>query len=120
MNGANIIVTAEDGTLYATRTDEIQTNCETIEIASPASGAWRSYIAGRKDWSISTAFLVGANHIKTDLLKVGQTMRLTIKDKENPASSLSGSAILTTCKISANKGNLVQGSFMFLGTGELC
>ena len=35
------------------------------------------------------------------------------------ADTMGGDAILTSCKISGTRGNLVQGSFSFKGTGEL-
>ena len=38
---------------------------------------------------------------------------------ERELHTMGGDAILTSCKISGTRGNLVQGSFSFKGTGEL-
>ena len=34
-------------------------------------------------------------------------------------SGMTGSAILRTCKITATRGNLIQGTFTFVGNGAL-
>ena len=55
-----------------------------------------------------------------DVLNVGTTYTLAFKERGAADSAgVSGSAILTTCKISAIRGNLVTGSFVFQGTGAL-
>ena len=51
--------------------------------------------------------------------KVGATVSLSWKMRDDAADTMGGDAILTSCKISGTRGNLVQGSFSFKGTGEL-
>jgi len=117
-HGNNILVTASDGSIYASKSCDITRDCEVVEIASPSSGTAREYIAGRTDWSVSCTYLVGTGKIKTDLLKVGATVTLTISER-GTQTSVSGSAIITQCHITATRGNLVQGSFSFKGNGTL-
>lgn len=122
MNGNNIIIGTMSGSTFtpiaATKSNEMQTDCETIEISSPSVGDWRTYMAGRKSWSVQVSFLVTAASNIRQLLNVGTSYTIVMRDRNN-TSSVSGSAIMTTCKISATRGNLVTGSFVFKGTGAL-
>ena len=120
INGNNILVYKGGTAIAGVKTDEIQVGCETIEISSPTTGEWRQYIAGRKEWSINVAYLVLATSGVRDVLNVGTTYTLAFKERGAADSAgVSGSAILTTCKISATRGNLVTGSFIFQGISAL-
>lgn len=126
INGKNIFILAgEDessATIIAgTRSNEVRVTCDNIEVSSPTSGQWREYLAGRSGWTVSTGFLVGdASRIK-DLLKVRKHFLLAFASKVdgNTTVELKGWAILTECQITSTIGNLVQGSFRFVGTGPL-
>lgn len=123
--GLNIYVCVQEGTastiIAGTRSNEIQTSVETIEISSPTSGQWREHITGRKEWSITTGFLCLVSSDMAKLLQVGQsfTIQLVNRDGNTTSILLSGEATLKTCKITATIGNLVQGSFQFEGNGAL-
>lgn len=123
--GLNIYVCVQEGTastiIAGTRSNEIQTSVETIEISSPTSGQWREYITGRKEWSITTGFLCLVNSDMAKLLQVGQSFTIQLVGRNGNTTSvlLSGLATLKTCKITATIGNLVQGSFQFEGNGAL-
>lgn len=123
--GLNIYVCVQEGTastiIAGTRSNEIQTSVETIEISSPTSGQWREHITGRKEWSITTGFLCLVNSDVAKLLQVGQsfTIQLVGRDGNTTSTLLTGEATLKTCKITATIGNLVQGSFQFEGNGAL-
>lgn len=121
MNGNTIIIRDSAGTLLAaTKSNEWQTEAETIEVSSPTQGAWRSYIVGRKEWSVTTSFLVTAVNDIKKCLNIGESYTLNFCENitDYPVK-FTGSAILKTCKITATKGNLLQGSFQFVGNGEL-
>lgn len=126
VNGKNIFILAgEDensATIIAgTRSNEVRVTCDNIEVSSPTSGQWREYLAGRSGWTVSTGFLVGeASRIK-DLLKVRKHYLLIFSSRIGGTTSahLKGWAILTECQTTATIGNLVQGSFRFVGTGPL-
>lgn len=110
--------------IAATRSNEIESNCETIEISSPTTASWRKYIAGRKSWSITVSYLLmrvddpqsGASI--QELLNVGNSYSLQFAGR-NAAGGVSGTAILTRCKITATRGNLAVGTFTFKGTDSL-
>lgn len=120
MKGNDLLITAADGTLYANKSAELTVDGEVIEVASPMSGRWREYIAGRKTWAVSCGYLVSDTRIKTDALKVGQTVSVTIgKRGGSSAQLLHGTAIVTSFRVTGNRGNLAQGAFGLKGTGAL-
>lgn len=118
LNGNNIIIMRDSTAIAGVKSQEIQTEAGTIEIASSSQQTWREYIAGRKGWGLTVGYLLLAAAGLDELLNVGTTYTLVIKNRAG-TKSVSGSAILTTCRITATRGNLVQGSFQFQGTGSL-
>lgn len=120
MNGNNIIIKLNGTAIAATKSNEWETQCETIEVSSPTQGAWRDYIAGRKEWSVTTGFLVLAEADIQKCLNIGTTYTLTFCDNNGSGTArLRGTAILQTCKITATRGNICNGSFKFTGCGAL-
>lgn len=118
MNGNNIIVLCDGTAIAAAKSAEINSGADVIEVASATSGVWREFIAGRKEWSVSVGYLVLADTGLADLLKVGTTYTIKVSGR-GATGYLTGSAVMTTCKITANRGNLVTGSFAFKGSGAL-
>lgn len=118
--GNNILIYRNGTAIAGTVSNEIQSGAELIEISSPTSGQWKEYIAGRKNWSINVSYLVLAYNGVRDLLNVGTTYTLKFRGRNSSdATGVQGTAILKSCKITATKGNIVQGSFQFTGTGTL-
>ena len=123
-NGNYIIISVESNSQWVpiagVKSDDISTRADTIEVASSPSGVWREYIAGRKDWSVSVNYLLLADAGMLNLLNIGTTYHLKIGGRSaSGANTLKGYAILTACKVTATRGNLVQGSFSFQGSGAL-
>lgn len=118
--GYDLLVLADGKAVASSTSCDIDTGCETKEVMMAGSGAWKRFIAGRKSWSVSTSFLVGdATTIKSLVQKIGTTVTLKWKMREDDTDSMSGKAIINSCKISGTRGSLVKGSFSFKGTGEL-
>ena len=120
-NGNDILIYRGNTLIAGTRSNEITTNAETIEVSSAINGQWKTFIAGRKDWSVTVNYLVPAVTNVSDLLTVGTSYTISVRTRSGSTvtSRLSGTAILKTCKITATKGNLIQGSFQFAGSGPL-
>ena len=119
MNGKEIIILKNGQAIAATKSDEIQVGCETIPISSPSDGAWTAAIAGRKSWAITVGFLVAnISNVFDSIEMVGNRFELIIQNSSG-SNYMWGYAICTTFKVTATKGNLVQGSFAFQGTGPL-
>jgi hypothetical protein len=54
------------------------------------------------------------------MLEVGTTLQVVFKERnEANSTGVSGSATIKTCKITATRGNLIQGTFVFQGSGAL-
>ena len=117
MNGNNILVYLNNTAIAGLRSNEIQTEVNTIETASPDTGVWRTHIAGRKEWSVSAGWLVSDHSDLAKMLNIGTAYTLRFGDRVG--GGLQGTAILTTCDITATRGNIVQGSFRFVGSGAL-
>lgn len=116
--GNNIIVLSSGTAIAGVKSDEIQSVAETIEIASATQQDWKEFIAGRKEWSLNTNYLLLADSRLADLLNVGTVYELAVTDRQGN-TTVSGRAILTICKQTHTRGNLCQGTFQFRGTGPL-
>lgn len=116
--GNNIIVLSSGTAIAGVKSDEIQSGAETIEIASATQQNWKEFIAGRKEWSLNTNYLLLADSSLADLLNVGTVYELAVTDRQCNVA-VSGRAILTICKQTHTRGNLCQGTFQFRGTGPL-
>lgn len=120
INGNNILIYKNGTAIAGVKSDEVQTSVDTIEISSPSTGVWKQYIPGRKEWGVNVGYLVLADSGVTELLNVGSTYTLIFKGRNATGTNgIKGTAMLKVCKITATRGNLVQGSFQFIGTGAL-
>ena len=102
----------------AARTCEVSIQADIIETATPSSGTFRTFIAGRKDWSVSVGYLVASEDGAGVLLNVGDTVHIRILYTAADVW-LHGYAIIQQCHVTANIGSLAQGSFVFKGSGPL-
>lgn len=122
MTGRDLIVVLyQNGVALAStaiRSHDIQTKADVIEKSSATQQTWKERLAGRKEWTLTVNYLVLAAEKITDLLYVGQTFGVTIRDRENTVS-ITGRAIVTGVKQVANINNLATGSFSFIGSGPL-
>ena len=121
LEGDNLIISKAEGSpIAASKSCEVNMQCDLKEVSSPASGQYRQYVAGRKTWMISCAFLVPVDAtVKNRLMTVGNTYTLTLGVAGSGADRLTGQAICTECKITASTDALIQGSFSFQGSGPL-
>lgn len=125
INGNNIYICTVSGNsttiIAGTKTNEIQTEAETIEISTPTSGQWRKYITKRKEWSFTVGFLLLQSSDVINLLQVGNEFNIAVVTREgnSPTTQLVGTAILKKAKHSYTRGKLAQGSWEFVGNSEL-
>lgn len=109
-NGSSVVAAA--------RTCEVSIQADIIETATPTSNTFRTFIAGRKDWSVSVGYLVASEDGAGILLNVGDTVHIRILYTAANVW-LHGYAIIQQCHVTANIGSLAQGSFVFKGSGPL-
>lgn len=127
----NIILVGLNGAIVAgAKSCELSIDGETIEISTATIQTARTFIAGRTSWQVTFNYLVtsftsiksiGGSTIAT-LLSVGNTYTLSMGERNGAtigSNSVSGSAILTSLRITATRGNLIQGSIVFKGSGPL-
>lgn len=123
-NGNNIIVFVQSGNSWVavagTKSDELQVDGDQIEIATRNSGQWREFLAGRNTWSLQVGWLVSSVGDIRNVLQVNTRVKLRIGARTwASGTGLEGYAIIKTCKVSMQRGNLANGSFVFLGDGAL-
>lgn len=120
IHGRNLIITMNGTAIAGARLCDINVSSDEIEISSPTQGSWREFLAGRKEWTVSTSHLIaaGGNRLKTESAMVGQTVTLRFMEK-GTEDILTGQAIVKGWKATGTLGHLSQGSFSFRGTGVL-
>lgn len=118
VNGNNILIYLNSAVVAGTRSDEVQTDCGLIETASPSTGNWATFLAGRNSWSLNIAWLVTQVSDINRLLLVGSTVTVRILGR-GESTGLTGSAIVKTCKMTATRGNLANGTLVLQGSGPL-
>ena len=118
INGNNVLIYVNGALVAGTRSDEIQVDCGLIEIASPDTGQWAAYIAGRKTWAINQSWLLIVASDIERLLMAGTIATIRIFGR-GESTGLTGTAIVKTCKITSTCGNISNGSFAFQGIGPL-
>ena len=124
MTGKDLIgILSQGGTALAStkvRSQDIRTHCNVIETASSTQQEWEESVPGRKSWTLTVNYLMLAATQVRNLLYVGQTFDITVRDANNTSGgSVTGKAIVTDVSGVATVGNLAQGSFSFKGTGAL-
>ena len=102
--------------IAAARSCEINIDGDQLEVSSPNDGAWQHFIAGRKGWSISVGYLLGAGTFPAESAMVNTTVTVVVYDG---TTKMQGSAIVKSWHATGNLSNLATGSFVFLGNGPL-
>ena len=115
--GNNLIVSLGGSAIASSKSCSITFECGVTEVSSPVQGSYKNYVTNRKSWKVTTSYLVTG--VKTSLLRVGQSYTLSFGVRGDASDKVSGTAICTTAKIDGARGALAQGSFEFVGNGEL-
>jgi hypothetical protein len=118
VKGNDIIILMNGTAIAGCKTHRLQTTCGTLEKASSTQSEWREYLKDRKGWTVTVNKLVTLVADIREVLKVGDTVTLLMKNRDG-TTSLTGSAIVTAADTQFTKGNLATGSYSFLGSGPL-
>ena len=124
LQGKNLIISANGSVIAAAKSCTLNVDCEKIKASSPTDGQWEYNLAGMKSWSLSTSHLVKADTtsdtpIRNAVASVGQTYTIRVQVNGLTSDYLTGSALCHVFQVTATKGNLMQGSFNFIGSGPL-
>lgn len=106
------------GTIACAKSCELDIDVDAKEVTSPDSGEWRDFITGRKGWKIGTNHLVSNENFDLFKTLIGQKVAIQFTSQKH-GMNFYGYAICQKVVITANNGSLAQGSFSFLGCGEL-
>lgn len=122
--GNDLIISDESGALAASKSCTLTVSADTSEYSHPDSGPWQHNFAGKKAWKLSTTHLVKASAatdtpLKEAIARVGNSYTLTFTVRDYVNDTVSGTAICQTFKVTATRGNLLQGSFEWTGDGPL-
>jgi predicted secreted protein len=118
INGTNILIYLNGSPIAGSRSDDVQTDGDLIETASPTSGDWKTYLAGRKNWSLNISWLVTDISDINNLLLVNTTVTVRILGR-GASLGLTGTAIVQKCKMSATRGSIANGALTLQGSGPL-
>ena len=120
IHGNKIIVKVGGTAIAGAKSCEISIKGDQIETASPTTGEWRDFIAGRKEWSVTCGHLIPASGtpLKSNAAMVNTVVTLII-ETDMTGDTLTGQAIVETWKASGAVGNLATGTFQFRGKGAL-
>lgn len=120
IHGRKLIVKVGGTAIAGAKSCELSIKGDQIEVASPTTGTWRDFIAGRKEWSVTCGHLIPASGtpLKSNAAMVNTVVTLTI-ETDMTGDTLTGQAIVETWKASGTVGNLATGTFQFRGKGAL-
>ena len=114
------VVNGQSTPLAAAKSCEIDKTADAKEISSVTSGQDREFVAGRRTWRVTVNYLVPASgEAMSKLDMVGGMFNLSMYIRGRTDDKRSGNALLIESKITATDGNLVQGSWVFQGSGAL-
>lgn len=65
LQGRNLIITTDGKVLAGAKSCDVTVQCDMLETASPSTGRWKTFLAGRKEWSLTTNHLVPAGMVPT-------------------------------------------------------
>lgn len=121
IKGNDLIISLNGTAIAAAKSCDIQTGCELKEISSPSSATYRAYKAGRKTWRVTVNFLVNTTGLGVLTMKnIGTAYTLKAYIRNNPVvDSLQGTAILLETHVTGAWGSLMQGSWVFQGSGDI-
>lgn len=119
LHGRKLIISVNGTAIAGAKSCSVNVQGDAIETASPSTGAWKTYLAGRKGATITCSFLVIDSNFKSQMNMVNTTVTLSGAITGVSVSSFSCSAIVQEWKVDATIGNLAQGSFKFLVSGAI-
>lgn len=88
MLGNFIAVHIGNSKIALSKSCSIDVKCDDIEVSSPSTGTWKTFITKRKEWSVSVNYLVGGSLQAS--LNVGAAVTLNIVPEFNTTYTFAG------------------------------
>lgn len=119
--GDNLILAINGTPLAASKSCSISKSQSFIEVSSPTSGRWQSFVPKNLGWSISSDCLIGTMDAYKTLdaaWKAGTPLTVRFYDTEYNENE-TGTAYIDKLDLNASKGSLAKMSVSLKGSGEL-
>lgn len=117
IHGRNILIYSGGQVVAAARTCTISMSVDDTEVSNPANTSSRTYLPGRKSWTVAITKLVTVAH--TLFENKGQEVRLSFAVRGSSTDRMTGNAIVKNAEVSGTVGSLTTGNVTFQGTGPL-
>lgn len=121
IQGRNLIVYMSDLAIASSKSCDIDVKVDTIGTASPTTGDWKEFRAGRKEWSIGTAHLLTEEMLYDGIrLQLGSEVKLSVGIRGSEledASVFQGILESVPTQASTSLYNAVSGIYWLEGTG---
>lgn len=119
--GDNLILAINGTPLAASKSCSISKSQSFIEVSSPTSGRWQSFVPKQLGWEISSDCLIGTMDAYKTLdaaWKNGTALTVRFYDREYNENE-TGTAYIDKLDLTASKGSLAKMSVSLKGSGEL-
>ena len=119
--GKNLILAIGNTPLAASKSCRVSKSKSFIEVASPTSSAWESYIPSKKGWSMSADCLIGTMEAYKTLdaaWKNDTALTIRFYNTEYDENE-TGTAYIENLELTASNGSLATMSVSLKGSGEL-
>lgn len=118
----NAVLMKMDGTLLgAQRNASLDINASEIDISDKTTGGWDTYLVGNRSWDMSCeAIAVSGDEIQDAIIAKaleGETVQIVFE--HGPEIAYTGTAVITSCSLSGDKGDVSSASFSLKGASEL-
>ena len=121
IHGEDLIVAIGGTPLAASKSCNVNKAQSFIEVSSPISGAWESFIPTKRGWKISSDCLLATMDAYKTLdaaWKAGTALDIRFYDTDYNENEV-GTAYIESLELTASKGNLAKMSVSLRGSGAL-
>lgn len=117
------IVNNQVVTIGGAKSCELDLDCETVQRSSPvlSAGGWKKYLAKRKGWRVTLSHIVASDGVtlSSGVQMVGTSVMLSMSIRGMQNEVVQGTAIVKQWRVTAQRGGIAKGSFVFQGDGAL-
>lgn len=118
MLGKNLILYSGGVAVAASKSCTINVQCELMEVSSPTTGAWRTFLAGVKEWSVSCGVMVMAESVVSSALSVGTSVELDVQPLYDEIHTLTGFVATGDEVLTDTPASAVNGIYMDAANGR--
>lgn len=118
MLGKNLILYSDGVAVAASKSCTINVQCELMEVSSPTTGAWRTFLAGVKEWSVSCGVLVMAESVVSSALSVGTSVEIDVQPLYDEIHTLTGFVAQGDQVMNDRPASVVNGIYMDAANGR--